>query len=92
MVYFVYCLTNLLFFDILLLHYYTNLRWWLVICLSLGDINLYLSISLSCSSVAVSKLFCCEVFETFVILSAILLPIKSPAVYATFWIAFLKQF
>ena len=43
---------------------------------------LSLGISLSCSFVTVSELFCCEFFETFVILSAILLPIKSPVASA----------
>ena len=35
----------------------------------------------------VSELFCCEVFEDFIILSAIALPIKSPVASAVFWIA-----
>ena len=40
-------------------------------------IYLSLGISLSCSYVTVSELFCCEFFETFVILLAVLLPIKA---------------
>ena len=52
-------------------------------------------ISLSCSFVTVSELFCCEFFETFVILpsydlataSAILLPIRSSVASSVFWIA-----
>ena len=75
----VYYLTNLLFFDIPLLYYYINLRSSVILCPSSGDVYLCLGISLSCSFVTVSGLFCCEVFETFLILLAILLPIKSPA-------------
>ena len=42
---FVYCLTNLLFFNIPLLYYYINLRSSIVFCLSSGDICLSLAIS-----------------------------------------------
>ena len=61
-------------------HYYTvivDLRLSIIFSLSSGDIYLSLGISLASSFVNVSKLFCCEVFETFVIPLAILLPIKS---------------
>ena len=68
----VYYLINLLRFVISLLYYYINLGLSIIFCLSSGDIYLSLSISLSCSFEPVSKLFCCEVFETLVILSAIL--------------------
>ena len=57
--YLVYYLTNLLFFDIPLLCYYINLRLSIIFCLSSGDIYLSLCISLSCSFVTVSELFCC---------------------------------
>ena len=40
-------------------------------------LGISLGIFLSSSFVTVSKLFCCKIFETFVILLAILLPIKS---------------
>ena len=80
----VYCLTNLLFFDVPLLYYYINLRSSIIFCLSSGDIYLSLGISLSCSFVTVSELFCCKVFEIFVIRSGILLPIKLPVVSAEF--------
>ena len=49
-------------------------------CLSSGDIYLYLGFSLLSSFGNISKLFCCEVFEIFVILSAMVLRIKSPAI------------
>ena len=49
----------------------------MVFCLSSGVIYLSLGIPLSCPFVTVSELFCCELFVTFVTLSAILLPIKS---------------
>ena len=79
----VYCLTNLLFFDIWLL-YYINIRSSIIFCISSGYIYLSLSIYLSFSFVNVSELFCGEIFETFVILSAILVSIISPVVSAVF--------
>ena len=89
-----YCLTNLLFFDIPLLYYYINLRSSKISCLSSGDIYLSLGISLdislSFSFVSVSELFFYEFFETFVVLLAILLPMKSPV--ASVELVFLKQF
>ena len=81
--------TNLLFFNIPSLYYYINLRSSIIFCLSSRDI--YLSsgdtyLSLGIPLIVVSELFYCEVFETFVILLAILLPIKSPVASAVFWI------
>ena len=55
-------------------------------CLSSGDIYLSLGIPLSFLFVTVSELFCCEYFETFNILLAILLPIKSTVASAVFGI------
>ena len=78
----VYYLTNLLYFDIQLLYYYIDLRSSIIFCLSSGDICLSLGISWSCSFVIVSELFCCKALDIFVILSAILLPIKSPVASA----------
>ena len=49
-----------------------------------GDIYLSLGISLSFSFVTVSELFCCQFFETFVTLLAILLPFRSPVASAVF--------
>ena len=50
--------------------------------------NMYLSlgISLSCSFVIVSELFCCEFYEIPLNLLAILLLMKSPVASAVFWI------
>ena len=73
----VYYLKNLSFFDIPLLYYYINLRLSIIFCFCSRDICIYLGISLSCSFVIVSELFCGELLQTFVILLAILLPIKS---------------
>ena len=84
MVHLVYCLKNLLLFDISLLCYYMNLRSSIVFCLFSGDIYLSLGISLSCLFVTVSELLCWGFFETLIILSAILLPIKSPVAFAVF--------
>ena len=64
----VYCLTKLLFFDILLLYYYINIRSSRFFCISSGDIYVSLGIPFSCSFVTVSELFCGEIFEIFVIL------------------------
>ena len=80
----VYYLKNLLFFDIPLLYYYINLRSSIIFFLSTGDIYLSLDISLLCSFLTVSKLFFSDVLETFMILSAILLPVKSPVASAVF--------
>ena len=77
-----HCLTNLLFFGIPLL-YYTNLNSSIICCLSSGDMYLFLRVVLS-KSISVS-LFCnslADFFEMLVILSAILLPIKSPVASA----------
>ena len=84
----VYCLTNLLFFDIPLLYYYTNLNSSIICCLSSGDMYLFLWVVISTSS-SVSSFgnFLLDFLEALVILSAILLPIKSPVASAVFWIA-----
>ena len=74
-----YCLANLLFFDIPLLCYYTNLNSSIISCLSSGDIYRSLGIYISFFALS-SKL----VFETLVILSEILLSIKSPVASAVF--------
>ena len=85
----VYCPTDLLFFNILFLYYYINLRSLINFCLFPEDIYLSLVISLSCSIFSVSfvtspKLFYGEALETFVILSAVLSQVKSPAGSAVF--------
>ena len=79
-----YCLTNLLFFDIPLLHY-VNLNLLIICCLFSGDI--YLSFGISNSSLFCEYDSSEDFFETLVILSAILLPIKSPVAPAVFLIA-----
>ena len=86
MVDWMHCLKNLLLFDIPLLYCYINLRSSITFYLSSGDTCLSLDISLLSSFVLVSEYFCSEVFETFVILSAILSPIKLPIATAVFWI------
>ena len=83
-----YYLTSLFFFDVTVLYYYINLRSSIIFWLSSGDIYLSFGISLSCSFVIVSELFYNERLGTFVILLAILLPIKSPVASAVFWITF----
>ena len=79
-----HCLKHLLLFDIPLLYCYINLRSSITFYLSSGDTCLSLDISLLSSFVLVSEYFCSEVFETFVILSAILFPIKSLTATAVF--------
>ena len=79
-------------FDIPSLYYYINLRLLITWCLFSGDIYLSLGISLSSpifssSFVTVSGLLYSKIFETFVILTRLLLPIKSPVASAVFWTA-----
>ena len=70
-----YCLTNLLFFDIPL--YYTNLNSTIICCLLSGYIYIYIYIYLSFGiSISFSTVFECNFFETLAILSAILLPMN----------------
>ena len=86
----IHCLTNLLFFDIPLLYYYTNFNS-LITCFPFSG-DMYLSFGISDSPVA--SLFCersstkCsflrEFLEIFVLSSAILLPIESPVASAVF--------
>ena len=63
-------------FDIPLFYYYINYKSSIIFCLSSGDTYLSIGISLSCSFVILSELLCCKFVFSFVILSAILLPIK----------------
>ena len=86
----VYFLKNLIFFDIPSLYYYINLRSSIISYLSFRDIYLSLGISLSCSFVTVSELFCCEFFETLAVLLASLLPVNSPVASAVFLMAFFE--
>ena len=74
----------------MLFHYYTVILITdpqYVSCLCSGDTNNSLDISLACSFVAFSILFCGKVFETFITLSATFLPIKLPVASTGFSIA-----
>ena len=75
-------LSNLLFFGIPLLYYYINLNSSIICCLSFGEIYLSFGISLLNSFDCISSL--CDFFDALVILSAILLPTKSPVAPAVF--------
>ena len=81
-----YCLTNLLFLVIPLLYYHTNLNSSIICCVFSGDMYLSFGISLLASSVeCISFEFnSFEDFEILVILSAFLLPIKSPVASVVF--------
>ena len=81
------CVTSLLFFDIPLLCYY--LRSSIMFLYYPEDI--FLSPSIFVSLLTVSDIFCGELHLIYVILSRILLPIKSPAVSAAFELLLLKQ-
>ena len=73
--------------SIIMLYCYINLRSSIIFCLCSRDIYLSLCISLSSSTFSssfVTKLLWGEAFETLVILSAILFPIKSPVASAVF--------
>ena len=78
--------SNLLFFGILLLYYYINLNSSIICCLSCRDI--YLSFGISLIASFDDNSFECnsrgDFFETLLILSTILLPIKSPVASAVF--------
>ena len=62
----------------------------IIFCLTSGDLCLSSGIYLSCSLVTASELFCAELLETFGILLAILLLIKSLVASAVFLITLLK--
>ena len=84
-----YCLASSLFFDIQSIYYYINLRSSIIFYVFPGDIYLSFGIFLSntifsASLSTVFQLLWGAVFDTFVILSAILLSIKSPVVSAFF--------
>ena len=87
MAYLVHCLKNLLFSDIPLLYCNINLNLSITCCLFSGDVYLSLGVSIS-SSFCVCNFSECDfledLFETIVILSAILLPIKSLVVSTVF--------
>ena len=87
-----YCLASLLFSDIPLSYYYINLKSSTVFCLISRERYLSLGIfsTFSVSFVTVSELFCGKAFENFVILSAVLLLVKSPVTSALFKIALFK--
>ena len=75
------CQTVIFWYSIITLLYY---------CPIINDFFLSLGISLLWSFVIVSKLICGELLEIFVILLAILLPIKSPVSFPFFELLFLK--
>ena len=81
-------LSNLLIFGIPLLYYYINLNSSIICCLSCGDIYLSFDISLLASFDdnsfqwnSFGDFFECNSIQILVILSPILLPIKSFAVF-----------
>ena len=88
-------LSNFLFFGIPLLYYYINLNSSMICCLSCGDICLSFDISLLASLKFNSlefnslefnslKFNSLDFVDTLVILSTILLPIKSPVASVVF--------
>ena len=76
-------LTNLLFFGIPLLYYYINLTSSIIFCRSCGNIYLSFGILLLDSFEFNSVKRSVDFFEILVILSAILLPTRSPVASAT---------
>ena len=74
-----HCLTNLLFFDIPLLYCYTSLNPSIICCLFSGDMHVFFGTSISLLASSFFERSSAEdFFETLVILSALLLPIKPP--------------
>ena len=89
-------LSNFLFFAISLLYYYINLNSSITGCLFSGDIDLFFGISLLSSFDGNSfecNSFACSSIEDFfyVILSEMLLPIKSSVASAVFSIALFES-
>ena len=86
MVNLMYCLTNLLFFVIPLLYCHTSLNLSKICCLFL--VNFFFSSSISLLTLSFCEhakyFFGCNSVDAFVILSAILLPIKLPVASAVF--------
>ena len=74
-------ISNLLFFGIPLLYCYINLNLSLICCLSCGDI--YLSFGVSLLTLFECNFFG-DFFDVLVILSAFLLPLKSPVASVVF--------
>ena len=60
-----YCLTNLLFFDMPLLYYYSSVNLSIICCLFSGDICLSFGISALLSSIFKCNSFECNVFWRF---------------------------
>ena len=82
-----HCLTNLLFFDIPLLYYDTNLNSLLLCCLFSGGIYLSFGTSVSLLASLFSEYNSFRDFKKLAVLWAILFPIKSPETSTVFWIA-----
>ena len=85
-----YHLISLLFFDITLFYYYSNLSL-LIVCFFFFLRYMHISVGISLSSpifpssfVTISELLYSEVFGTFEIISAVLLLIKSPVYSVAF--------
>ena len=81
-----YCLINVFFFDIL--YYVIIIDTIIIIIIIIIVINTIIIIFLRIFFKNVSKLFCGEFFETYVILSVILFTIKSPAASTVFYDSF----
>ena len=82
-----FCNNTILFFDTPLLYCYTNLNSSIIWCISSGDMYLFFGMSFGLSLPTFILSFCDslgDIFDTLVILSAILLPIKSPVASAVF--------
>ena len=75
-------LSNLLFFGIPLLYYYINVNYSVICCHSFDEIYLSFGISLLTSFDCIFSLR--DFFDALIIVSAILLPTKSPVVSAVF--------
>ena len=83
-----YCLINVFFFDILYYVIIIDTIIIIIIIIIIIVINTIIIIFLRIFFKNVSKLFCGEFFETYVILSVILFTIKSPAASTVFYDSF----
>ena len=80
------------FWYFIIIFFYINLSSSIISCHFSEESYLSLGVSLLFLFIIVSELFSVSVFETFVILLAILLPIKSPVAAAIFELLFWKHF
>ena len=89
MMHLVYCLKNISIFDIPLLRDYINLISLITFCIA--SVNIYLTLYISLPFLTAFKLFCGDVSDTLIILSAVLLLTEPPVAPSLFGYLLLMQ-